>query len=134
MISRTVFIIQALLRNNMVILHNSAQFYENGASYQKRRNNFFVLSFCTFCPIFSSIASKLREEMQKNLFYEKHVFVKIGHFLQKTVKISPVFVNSYFSSYFLNHVIEHHHLGDFQHYLADINTVMALKVTKIGQF
>ena len=51
----------------------------------------FPSSFCTLCPNFSPIAVFSAEEMRKDWFSGKCIFVKIGHFWRKTAKFSPDF-------------------------------------------
>ena len=90
--------------------------------------------FYTPCPIFSSIASKLREEIQKTYFLKNAFLWKLAIFREKRSKFRPFSQIFYFSSYLHKHVIDPHHLGDFQHNLAYISGKMALKVPKISQF
>ena len=117
-----------------MLLRNSACIMKTERPITKRRYNFFALSFYIFCSIFSSIASKLRDEIQKNLFLENRFLWKLAIFREKRSKFPPFSRIFYFSSYLPKHVIDLHHLVDFQHNLAYISGIMALKVPKISQF
>ena len=66
---------------------------------KKPRNNFFRIIFLRILSNFQLNSIKTQGGDTKNLFFEKRVFVKIGHFSRKTVKISPVFAE--FGFFFL---------------------------------
>ena len=115
-----------------MLLRNSACIMKMERPITKRRDDFFRIIFLHILSNFQLNSIKTQGGDTKNLFLEKQVFVKIGHFSRKTVKISPVSQIFYFSSYLHKHV--YNHLGDFQHNLAYISGIMALKVPKISQF
>ena len=118
-----------------MLLRNSACIMKTERPITKRRDNFFRFISLHILSDFQLNSIKTQGGDTKNPVFRKTGFCENWPFFAKNGQNFARFREFfYFSSYFLNHIIDLHRLGDFQHYLADIDGKMAPKVPKINQF